>query len=126
MDQNAVFTYRDKVGSTLTTRLIEALEKGQISEEEGTLIAGYLQDRIGQIETDEELTLLLTEMAEKWEIFQEIFVPSGDTPQEATTQQPDLALQEQAQQDEDQAQINKAEEALTAIQQSQPQEGATP
>lgn len=124
MDQNAVFTYRDKVGSTLTERLIDALEKGQISEEEGTLIAGYLQDRLGQIDNDEELTLLLTEMAEKWDIFKELFVPSGDTPQE-TVQQPDIAVQEQAQQAEDQAQLNKAEEALSAIQQAQPQEGAT-
>ncbi|MDO8269963.1 MAG: hypothetical protein Q7T54_04825 [Candidatus Levybacteria bacterium] len=125
MDQNAFLTYRDKVAISLTNRLTEALQNGQIAESDAAQIAGYLQDRLNQIVTDEEATLLLTEVAEKWKIFEQLFISQSD----ANT--PELGVadadaksseQEETQRTEDIAQLNKVEEALNAIRQNTPQE----
>ncbi len=115
------FTYRDKVAITLTNRLTEALESGQVSEEEGALIAGYLLDRVNQIDDEGEASLLLTEMAERWPIFEQLFVPNNiDTltkSENAPPTQQELEKQEEAQIASDQTQMEKIEEALGAIQQ---------
>lgn len=127
------FTYKDKVGITLTNRLVEALENGQIDDEQGALIAGYLQDRLSQIDDDGEASLLLTEVGEKWPIFEQLFVPNvidvEPSDQTINSMEKAAAEQEKVQEAQDTAEMQKVEEALSNLQQdttpppTQPQEG---
>ena len=129
------FTYKDKVGITLTNRLVEALENGQIDDEQGALIAGYLQDRLSQIDDDGEASLLLTEVGEKWPIFEQLFVPNvidiEPSDQTINSMEKAAAEEEKVQEAQDTAEMQKVEEALSNLQQDttppeqqiQPQEG---
>lgn len=121
------FTYRDKVAITLTNRLTEALENKQVDESEGALIAGYLLDRINQITDDGELTLLLTEMAEKWPIFEQLFIPKDTNTELPHLVQADTSAEQEQQKQQDMTEMKKVEEALNAIQNSpqQQQEGGS-
>jgi hypothetical protein len=118
------FTYKDKVGITLTNRLVEALENGQIDDEQGALIAGYLQDRLSQIDDDGEASLFLTEVGEKWPIFEQLFVPNviDIEPSDQTINNMEKAAeeQEQVQEAQDTAEMQKVEEALSNLQQDTP------
>ncbi len=115
------FTYKDKVGITLTNRLVEALENGQIDDEQGALIAGYLQDRLSQIDDDGEASLLLTEVGEKWPIFEQLFVPSvidiEPSDQTINSMEKAAAEEEKVQEAQDTAEMQKVEEALSNLQQ---------
>ena len=129
------FTYKDKVGITLTNRLIEALENGQVDESEGASIASYLQDRLGQINDDAEASLLLTEVGEKWPIFEQLFVPSvmdiEPSQQVQDNMEKAVVEEEKAQEAQDMSEMQKVEQAISDLQQNtnptpQPQEGGTP
>ncbi len=133
------FTYKDKVGITLTNRLVEALENGQIDDEQGALIAGYLQDRLSQIDDDGQASLLLTEVGEKWPIFEQLFVPNvidiEPSDQTIDNMEKAAAKEEEVQEAQDNAEMQKVEEALSNLQQDttlpqpeqpiQPQEGGS-
>ena len=128
------FTYKDKVGITLTNRLIEALENGQVDESEGASIASYLQDRLGQINDDAEASLLLTEVGEKWPIFEQLFVPSvmdiEPSQQVQDNMEKAVVEEEKAQEAQDMSEMQKVEQAISDLQQNtnptpQPQEGGT-
>jgi hypothetical protein len=100
------------------------LENGQIDDEQGALIAGYLQDRLSQIDDDGEASLFLTEVGEKWPIFEQLFVPNviDIEPSDQTINNMEKAAeeQEQVQEAQDTAEMQKVEEALSNLQQDTP------
>jgi len=64
--------YKNRVGKHLTIRLALALKSGEITEQELPIIARFILDHIDNILNHEQLIQFLTNLSQKWPIFNHI------------------------------------------------------
>lgn len=61
--------YKNKIGARLTKILLDALENGEVSEEESPEISSYILDNINKAKDNAALFDFLTTISKKWPIF---------------------------------------------------------
>lgn len=64
--------YKNRVGKHLTIRLALALKNGEITEQELPIIARFILDHIDNILNHEQLIQFLTNLSQKWPVFNHI------------------------------------------------------
>lgn len=66
--------YKNKIGERLTGILLDALENGEIKEEESPEISSYILDNIHKAKNNVELLDFLTTISKRWPIFSKALV----------------------------------------------------
>lgn len=61
--------YKNKIGERLTGILLDALENGEVSEEESSDISSYILDHINKAKDNASLFDFLTTLSKTWPIF---------------------------------------------------------
>lgn len=120
MDTSSFNDYRERIGTTLATRLNDAYAQGAVSQEESPVVAQFILDKIDTLNNHEELMAFLEELANKWPVFGPVLVLERSMDSEEknseTVNQAEQLIKE-----------NKIEEALALVENTDEntQEGGT-
>lgn len=72
-------TYKDKIGTRITTIIGEGLLQLKVTEDEAEQMGKYILDNIDQTKTNSELLDFVTNLSVKWPIFNSILTSDSQT-----------------------------------------------
>lgn len=108
--------YKNKIGERLTKILLDALENGEVSEEESSNISTYILDNINKAKYNAALFDFLTTLSKTWPIFSKALATEqievlDNKKEEAIGQASDLIKE------------NKIDEAIKVVENATGQDG---
>lgn len=62
-------TYQNKIGERITRRLAQAMQDGEVNEEQFTQIGTFVLDNLGQPRNSLQVFHFLVKLANKWPLF---------------------------------------------------------
>ncbi len=65
---------RKQIFHDLAEQLVNGIEIGQLSIDEGRLSSQFILDRLNKIKTQDELILFFEELGEKWPIYNTVYL----------------------------------------------------